>query len=306
MGVRTVDESQPGKNAAPMHTTPLPSVEPRASAEPPRVTTESPRPTAEADSAAIRRELAELIRSVRLISQKVEWLMDNALIIADAPICDLDGLVDEDMVRLAGKVERGERLQDQLLDTSARKEFQLAVDRHWEWGRKLEQRQAGVLALSEAIVGPDEAAAVRAAEEFPAAWQAVSELEQEGTPLETAARVARERLDADDTVRSRHGRDIEAVGHAWDELCHQLRELIDTGVSQHALFPAWFRDSLGLAPPPDAPTRWFELATEILAYRVTYRVTDDASPLGDPPPGDASSRRREWHQRLRAGLARLT
>jgi hypothetical protein len=284
-----------------MHTEPLPM-----NVEPARVTAEPPRRSAETEPATIRREVAELIRSVRLISQKVEWLMDNALIIADAPICDLDGSVDEDMAKLAAKVERGERFQDQLLDTSARKELKLAVDRHWEWGRKLEQRQTGVLALSEAIVGPDESAAARAAEEFPAAWQAVTELEQDGPQLEAAARVARERLDADDEVRSRHGRDIEAVGHAWDELCHQLRDLIDTGVSQHALFPAWFRDSLGLAPPPDAPTRWFELATEILAYRVTYRVTGDASALGDPPPGDASSRRREWHQRLRAGLARLT
>jgi hypothetical protein len=291
----------PTESQQPMHTEPLPT-----NIEPPRVTSEPPRLNAETEPAAIRRELAELIRSVRLISQKVEWLMDNALIIADAPIWDLDGSVDEDMARLAAKVERGERFQDQLLDTSARKELKLAVDRHWEWGRKLEQRQTGVLALSEAIVGPDESAAARAAEEFPAAWQAVTELEQDGPQLEAAARVARERLDADDEARSRHGRDIEAVGHAWDELCHQLRELIDTGVSQHALFPAWFRDSLGLAPPPDAPTRWFELATEILAYRVTYRVTSEASPLGDPPPGDASSRRREWHQRLRAGLSRLT
>jgi hypothetical protein len=291
-----------------MYTEPLPvNVEAlRVTAEPPRMNAEAARTSADADPATMRRELAELIRSVRLISQKVEWLMDNALIIADAPICDLDGSVDEDMVKLAAKVERGERFQDQLLDSSARKELKLTVDRHWEWGHKVEQRENGIVALSEAIVGPDETAAMRAADEFPAAWQALAELEQEGTQLETAARVARERLGGDEEVRSRHGHDIEAVGHAWDELCHQLRDLIDSAVAQHALFPAWFRDSLGLAPPPDAPTRWFELATEILAYRVTYRVTSDASALGDPPPGDASSRRREWYQRLRAGLARLT
>lgn len=252
------------------------------------------------------RELSDLMRTVRLISQKVEWLMDNALIIADAPICDLDGSVDEDMVRLAAKVERGERFQDQLLDSAVRKELKLAVDRHWEWEHKLEQRQNGVVALSEAIVGPDESAAVRAAEEFPAAWQALAELEKDGAPLAAAAQAARERLDADEEMRTRHGHDIGAVGQAWDELSHRLRELIDDGVAQHALFPAWFRDSLGLAPPPDAPTRWFELATEILAYRVTYKITSDTSPLGDPPPGDASTRRREWYRRLRAGLARLT
>jgi len=63
-----------------------------------------------------------------------------------------------------------------------------------------------VATLSAAIVGDDEAAAVRAGEEFPAAWQALTEAEQEGPRLESAARVARERLDADDAVRRKHGR----------------------------------------------------------------------------------------------------
>ena len=260
----------------------------------------------ESDRAAVRGDLSELLRTVRLIGQKVDWLMANALITADAPICDLDGDVDEAMVRLAAKVERGERFQDELLDSTARKELKVAVDRHWEWGRTVDRRQTTVATLSEAIVGDDEAAAVRAGEEFPAAWQALTEAEQEGPRLESAARVARERLDADDAVRRKHGKDIDAVGHAWQELCGQLRHMIDAGVASQALFPGWFRDTLGLAPPPDAPTRWFELATEILAYRITYRVTSDDFPLGDPPPGDASARRRDWYQRLRAGLARLT
>ena len=254
---------------------------------------------------AVRGDINELIRSVRLIAQKVDWLMANALIQADAPICDLDGDVDESMRKLAAKVERGERFQDQLLDDPARKELKVAVDRHWEWGRKLDRLQATVTTLSEAIVADDESAAVRAADDFPAAWHGLTELEQDGPRLESAARVARERLDADDLARRQHGKDINAVGYAWQELGRQLRALIDAGVAQHALFPGWFRDSLGLAPPPDAPTRWFELATEILAYRITYGIDDEDTPLGDPPVGDASARRRDWYQRLRAGLARL-
>jgi hypothetical protein len=263
-------------------------------------------PYLDSELSTLRTDINELLRSARLIAQKVDWLMANALITADAPICDLDGDVDEAMAELAARVERGERFQDQLLEDAARKELKVAVDRHWEWGRKLERGQAKAMSLSEAIVGPDESAAVRAAEEFPAAWQALADLEQEGPRLENAARVAQERLDADDVVRRDHGKDIAAVGQAWQELSGKLHAVIDSGVAQHALFPAWFRDTLGLAPPADAPTRWFELATEILAYRITYHVDSEDSPLGDPPPGDASTRRRAWHQRLRAGLARLT
>jgi hypothetical protein len=266
----------------------------------------SGRPDVDPELTTMRTDINELLRSVRLIAQKVDWLTSNALITADAPICDLDGDVDEAMAKLAAQVERGERLQDQVLDGPARKELKVAVDRHWDWERKFERSQAQVTSLSEAIVGSYEPAAVRAADEFPAAWQALTELEQEGPRLENAARIAQERLDADDAVRREHGADIEVVGLAWQQLCRQLRDLIDSAVAQHALFPTWFRDTLGLAPPADAPTRWFELATEILAYRITYRIDSKDSPLGDPPPGDASARRRQWHQRLRAGLARLT
>lgn len=262
-------------------------------------------PDLEADPASLRTDINELLRSVRLIAQKVDWLMANALITADAPICDLDGDLDQAMAELAAQVERGERFHDQLLDNTARKELKLAVDRHWEWNRKFARSQAQVTSLSEAIVGPDELAAVRAAEEFPAAWQALADLEQDGPRLENTARVAQQRLDADDELRRDHGADIEAVGQAWQELFGQLRGVIDSGVAQRALFPTWFRDTLGLTPPADAPTRWFELATEILAYRITYGVDSEDSPLGDPPPGDASTRRRAWHQRLRAGLSRL-
>jgi hypothetical protein len=263
-------------------------------------------PDVTSDLAAMRRDLGELIRSVRLMSQNLEWLMDNVPIIADAPVCDLEGDVDATMANLAATVEHAERFQDQLLDTASRSELTLALDRHAEWARMFDRQQSTVVTLSEAIVGDDEATAVRAGDDFPAAWQALTELEQDGPRLANTAKLARERLDADEEVRREHIKDIDAIGPAWLELTRRLHSLIDSGVAEHALFPAWFRNSLGLTPPPAAPTRWFELAIEILAYRITYRVESDDSPLGDPPPDDASARRRRWYQRLTAGLARLT
>lgn len=258
------------------------------------------------DVAAMRGDLSELVRSVRLISQKVEWLMENVPTIADAPVCDLDGDVDATMADLAATVEQGEQFQDQLLDSASHTEMTAAIERHAEWSRMLDHQQSTVLTLSEAIVGDDEASATRSGDDFPGAWQALLELEQDGPRLAKTAQLARERLAADAQVRRAHLKDLDAVGPAWQELTRRLRTLIDSAVEEHALFPAWFRNSLGLAPPPAAPTRWFELAVEILAYRITYQVLSDESPLGDPPPDDASARRRQWYQRLIAGLARLT
>jgi hypothetical protein len=261
----------------------------------------------EAELAAVRADVGELLRSLRLVSQQVHWLVDNALITADAPICDLDADVDEAMVDLAATVERGEGFQSQLLDSVTRKELQLAVDRHADWERRLDDEHAVIVALSEAVAGDDdEPATLRAARKFATAAQALRDQEKEVPRLEVAAREATRRLRADDEVRREHATDIHVVADAWQRLYRQLRAVIDEGVAKHALFPAWFRNSLGLAPPPDQPTRWFELATEIRAYRVTYGVVAEDSPLGSPPAGDSTRRRQEWYRRLRAGLARLT
>ena len=258
------------------------------------------------DLAAMRRDLSQLVRSMRLISQNVEWLMENVPVIADAPVCDLDGEVDATMADLAATVEQGEKFQDRLLDSASHTELTLAVERHAEWTRVLDRQQSTVVILSEAIAGDDEATAARAGDDFPAARQALTELEQDGPGLANTARLARERLNADALVRREHVKDLDAVGPAWQELTRRLHSLVESAVAEHALFPAWFRNSLGLAPPPAAPTRWFELAVEILAYRITYQVLSEDSALGDPPPDDASTRRRQWYVRLTAGLARLT
>lgn len=260
----------------------------------------------EADLDAVRADIGELLRAVRLLGQQLHWLMDNALITADAPICDLDADVDEEMVALAATVERGEEFRNQLLDSVTRNDLQLAFDRYVDWQRRLDDQYAALVALSETVVSDDEPAALRAAEGFPAAKKALRDLEKEGPRLEAAARNAAPQLNADERVREDHREDIDAVADAWEQLCRRLRAVIDEGVAKHALFPAWFRNTLGLAPPPDQPTRWFELATEIRAYRITYGVVSDDSALGAPPSDDSSIRRRDWYQRLTAGLARLT
>jgi hypothetical protein len=260
----------------------------------------------EADLNTAGADVGELRRAVRLVSQQLHWLMDNALITADAPICDLDADVDEAMVALAATVERGEGFRNQLLDGATRNELRLAVDRHVDWRHRLEEQYAALVALSEAVVADDQQAALRAAEEFPAAKQAMRDLEKDGPRLEAAATRAAPRLQADEEMRREHRADIDAVAAAWQQLYRGLRAVIGEGVAKHALFPPWFRNSLGLAPPPDQPTRWFELATEIRAYRITYGVVTDDSALGAPPPEDSSTRRRDWYRRLSAGLARLT
>jgi hypothetical protein len=255
---------------------------------------------------AVRADIGELLRAVRLMGQQVNWLMDNALITAEAPISDLDEDIDEATVALAATVERGEEFRSQLLDGITRNDLRREVERHADWQRRLDDQYAALVAMSAAVVSDDEQMALRAAEEFPAAARALRDLAREGPRLEAAARNATQRLEADDDIRSAHSPDIDAVGTAWQELYRRLRAVVDEGVAKRSLFPAWFRNSLGLAPSPDQPTLWFELATEVRAYRITYGVVADDSVLGAPPAADSSRRRVAWYRRLSEGLARLS
>jgi hypothetical protein len=53
---------------------------------------------------------------------------------------------------------------------------------------------------------------------------------------------------------------------------------------------------LGL--PPSEPYHWLGWATEIVAYRITYAVTDPLHPLGDPDAAARLPRRQRWHRGL--------
>ena len=61
--------------------------------------------------------------------------------------------------------------------------------------------------------------------------------------------------------------------------------------------PAWLVLSLG-PPPAGSSARWLDLACQLLAYRITYSVSDLAEPLGAEPTLDHSPRRRHWHREL--------
>jgi hypothetical protein len=48
-----------------------------------------------------------------------------------------------------------------------------------------------------------------------------------------------------------------------------------------------------------------DVATSLLAYRVTYGVTDPVVALGSPPVEAESARRRAWYQQLRRQFVEL-
>ncbi|MGW7673741.1 hypothetical protein ACWGJX_42690 [Streptomyces sp. NPDC054775] len=70
------------------------------------------------------------------------------------------------------------------------------------------------------------------------------------------------------------------------------------------LLPVWFVTALGPMAPSRNANDWMDAATDVLAYRVTYRITDPVIALGAPPDGHRTSRRTAWHQELTRELRR--
>ncbi|MEU1555603.1 hypothetical protein ABZ517_23195 [Streptomyces scabiei] len=64
-------------------------------------------------------------------------------------------------------------------------------------------------------------------------------------------------------------------------------------IRDRALLPMWFVTVLGPVPPAHKTQEWMDLATQVLAYRVTYGITDQAVALG-PAPNEYVPRRTEY------------
>ncbi|NLT55460.1 MAG: hypothetical protein GXX79_13055 [Actinomycetales bacterium] len=83
-----------------------------------------------------------------------------------------------------------------------------------------------------------------------------------------------------------------------------MRTLVAEAVGTAALLPSWFTTVLGPMPPAEHTDRWMEVATELLAYRITYRIGDPVVALGPEPVG-ASRQRHDWWAELDRSLREL-
>jgi hypothetical protein len=254
----------------------------------------------------VAQDVASHTRTLRLIGQKLDWLIRAALGAGPPRECELDD-VDGSLGELAAAADHGEQFKPHLLDSDARQSLQADVDRYRQWSDELDDRYAAALALSEAVAAAPAGAATptAVAAEFRVARDELASLERDGVELTDRGATARQKLDADELVQREHVASIAAGEGAWRELIERLRGTIAEGVDEHALFPPWFCDSLGLRPSRGATDTWLELATEVAAYRITYGVTSRGIALGDPPPPGDASRRSVWHGQLAAALESL-
>ncbi|SED47572.1 hypothetical protein SAMN04489727_8020 [Amycolatopsis tolypomycina] len=130
-------------------------------------------------------------------------------------------------------------------------------------------------------------------------------LDEEIPAATSAADQARLALREADAVEARVVPQLERAERAWHDLQVRLRTRITDALGSNALLPTWFGHALGVAPPSGTSgDAWIRTAASVLAYRVTFGVTDQALPLG-PPAGegaDTTERRWTWRARLESEL----
>ncbi len=114
----------------------------------------------------------------------------------------------------------------------------------------------------------------------------------------------RAELEEDDRNRRELASVISKGQRAGTELATRLRTRIVEAVGRSALPPRWFVSAFGPAPLGDkkAQDRWFTAATEILVYRLTYKVNDPVRALGPEPAYGQDEYRWARYNRLRDEL----
>ncbi|MEV7092564.1 hypothetical protein AB0M80_06935 [Amycolatopsis sp. NPDC051045] len=249
-------------------------------------------------------------RQLERLQQQVRAL-ERAVRVADGvPRADLDDVGAETRA-LAAEAARWDDLHKELVtkEQRARHEQEIA---HLDAVRSaLSRCDADLLAVIGVLASTDRASRARGDAESrlrALATRRRTLLDEEIPAASAAAETARLALREADAVQARVVPQLERAERAWHDLQVRLRTRITDALGSDALLPMWFGHALGVAPPSGTSgDAWIRTAASVLAYRVTFGVTDQALPLGPPAAEgtDTTERRWTWRARLESDLDEL-
>ncbi|HEY6798192.1 MAG TPA: hypothetical protein VI248_26230 [Kineosporiaceae bacterium] len=249
--------------------------------------------------------LRELSASVKRLTVQVAWIEQHLRSSGSAWTVDLDH-ADPDLIGLAATAEAGRAAAAVLLGPPDRATLVSDVSRHADAVTRHRAAIGALLAACERLASGDREGAARrqTRSEYQVARTAVTERAALVAACVEPAEQARARLAADDAERERVAGTVAEGERAERELLTRLRTRIASAVSDGAMLPAWLTGPLGPMPAAGAAQRWTDLAAGLLAYRITYGVTDPADAVGELP-ASAGERRRRGHADLGRGVREL-
>ncbi|MFE7918098.1 hypothetical protein [Streptomyces sp. NPDC057398] len=252
----------------------------------------------------VRGHIQDTDQSLKRLTGRVQALEAHLLAAGGAPLADFD-TIDPEWKKLARTASYGWHVRSGLLPRHQReahrlkvREYEGAVAERDEHRDKVVEA-AGILA-SQPRTSREFKQAVM---DFGMSRTLAASHDQRARQLAGPAQTAQAALAQDDTLRQAKASLIEQGDKAERKLNWLLRGRLADAIRDRALLPMWFVTVLGPVPPAHKTQEWMDLATQVLAYRVTYGITDHAVALG-PAPNEYVPRRTEWYGELTKDLRR--
>ncbi|MFC8223756.1 hypothetical protein ACFUTY_37010 [Streptomyces sp. NPDC057362] len=250
----------------------------------------------------VRGDIRDTEQALKRLTGRIQALEAHLLAAGGAPLADLD-TIDPEWKKLARTASHGWNVRSGLLPERRREALRLNI-RHYEQALEERDEHRGKVVEAAGIL----ASQPRTSREFKqAVWdfgmsRPLAEThDQRAKKLAGPAQAARAALAQDDTLRQAKASLIEQGDKAERKLNWLLRGRLADAVRDRALLPMWFVTVLGPVPPAHKTQEWMDLATQVLAYRITYGITDQVVALG-PAPDEYVPRRTEWHRDLTKDL----
>ncbi|UOX90785.1 hypothetical protein MUY14_09220 [Amycolatopsis sp. FBCC-B4732] len=245
---------------------------------------------------------------VERLRQQLQQL-ERAVRVSDGtPVIDLDDVPAATRTLAAEAVKR-HRLKEALLPEDTRTVHQAALQRLTQLTSQLTATEDELVRIVTAMAGNHRDSPARAgmSERFTAATRTRRKLRDIELPAaKDAAAAARSELRSDDVTRARVEPQLRKADQAWTDLTARLRTSISDAIGSSALLPTWFTNALGFAPPRGPHgDRWMRTATDVLAYRVTYGIRDQAALGPTTRDGRWTKARLTWLRDLEFKLASL-
>lgn len=250
----------------------------------------------------LQTELAQTRIVVHHLAGRLVWLEHHVRTSAGLTAIAIDE-ASPALQDLARKADLAATARAGMMPDLQRNLLQAQIDRYGNLLRQRQQQVATAVTHSKILSGcpdsGDEHAAASAA--FRVALAQANQIAEQINSSHDAVSDAQARLAADDDYRRTHAATIAEGEQAKIVLHRKLRQRITDAIGDRALFPAWFTTALGYSPPADGTTQWIAAAAELIAYRITYAITDPAVALGPRPTSDQAIRA-AWYSALATTL----
>ncbi|KRV48593.1 CopG family transcriptional regulator [Wenjunlia vitaminophila] len=201
-----------------------------------------------------------------------------------AVVVNLDEDRGGELHALAVTVNKGLDARASLLTDYERSQLQLAGRQLKHATDERSQHRSAVLRAAAVLATAQAADAERKAAEldFKTSAPKAQDVHRRISRLTTSAQEARQKLEADDARRAKNAKVIDTGQRANTKLRLRLRSRLSDALSGAGLLPVWFVTALGPMAPSRNAHDWLDTATDVLAYRITYQVTDPVVALATP------------------------